>query len=578
MNLCRSISSLGNSAFCSGSGRSGLAVLFADALIMVCFAFFAIAACKGVLAISAGGTELDSDLKSYIQGLVAANNVTEFVADPFLSQIDSTKYTANALCAFANLLCPEDPARGILLAGGYVVFLHFVSFYLLGRSLFARPSLALLLSLLSSGITVWIEWGTFWGGLQSDPVPRSLFAALWPFVLIAAIHGMDRQWPRPLVMLACGLGIYVNPVNSLACGAMFFAAFFFNRVPGDRGKGKKKFSSHLFCLGVSLLLFLFPVFYFLWPAFNSKSLSPEEVAILRQVFDLRLQENFGQFGARLLHLVTPSSEFFLLPVLIPGIFCWFVVARQAGRQKGKIPALTDNWRRLFALTRMYPFFLLGLCFVVFASLAEAALLPSDRFPQGHELVRCLRYLIPLSWIMIAAVIAMASVRLPAVVAWLAPAIALGLILGCASDRQLMGVNYTLARLTGIETGLSRKADELAHQAMAKRKMIEKLALTVPKGELVYATSDGACVRYIAHLPVVPNFRDGFIIFYDRNIDLSRKWLEWRALEKEKLGYLKVWEKSGAIWMLTDRVEDLELLASKAEIVWQEADRILVKAR
>lgn len=582
-----------------GTGRSGLSfTILADCLIMFCFALFAIAACNGVLAISANGTELDSDLTTYIQGIVATNYHQDFLADPLLSKLTYTAYIANALCAFASLLCPQDMARGILLAGGYVVFLHFASFYLLGRWIFGRPALALLLSLLCSGVTVWIEWGTFWGVLQSDPVPRSLFAALWPFALIAAIHGMGRQWPRPLVMLACGLGIYVNPVNSLACGAMFFAAFFFNPVPGGQiienrnpkaidffhplrdgqEEHKVSISSHLIWLGIALFLFLLPVFHFLWPAFNTKSLAPDEVEVLRQVLDLRWHEDYGQLFTRLLNLFRPTSEFSILPTLLPGLLCWFVVNKLRRQQRDTVSAdYPCRWGRLFTLASMYPFFLLGLCFTVCVSLAEAALLPPDRLPQGHELVRGLRYLIPLSWLMIVAMVALISARLP-VVAWIASVFTLGLILFFASDRQLIAANYTLAKLTGCGNALSRTAEEYENQALAKRKMIEKLALTVPKGELVYAESDAAIVRYIAHLPAVPNFKDGSPVYYDRNVELAHKWLEWRALEKEKYGYLKIWEKSGARWMLTDRLNDIELLASKGEIVWQEAGRLLVKAK
>lgn len=89
-------------------------------------------------------------------------------------------------------------------------------------------------------------------------------------------------------------------------------------------------------------------------------------------------------------------------------------------------------------------------------------------------------------------------------------------------------------------------------------------------------------KYIATLDDKSDQDAATFLRIPRNIDLARKWLEWRALEKEKYGYLKVWKKSGAKWMLTDRSEDLELLAdpkkSGGEIVWQEAGRVLLKAR
>lgn len=132
----------------------------------------------------------------------------------------------------ARLLTPgNDYVVGLFRAGALAIFIFYAGWYLLGRWLFGSPGPAFLLALLA-GVTVWVEWGTFWGIAQSDPVPRVFFAALWPFLLLGALAAQERPLLRPPAMLAAGLCMWVHGISALNTGAMFFLAFALHRPQG----------------------------------------------------------------------------------------------------------------------------------------------------------------------------------------------------------------------------------------------------------------------------------------------------------------------------------------------------------
>lgn len=106
----------------------------------------------------------------------------------------------NLLTALAGLLPDGDnAATDMLRVGALGVFLHSLAYYILGRCLFRSPSLAALLSILMSIAVHW-SFGTFWGSMRSDPVPRIFYADLWPFLLLLACAAVKRPSLQPVVM------------------------------------------------------------------------------------------------------------------------------------------------------------------------------------------------------------------------------------------------------------------------------------------------------------------------------------------------------------------------------------------
>ncbi|MDE5833395.1 MAG: translation initiation factor 2, partial [Desulfovibrio sp.] len=207
--------------------------LLCDLVFLVCAALFAWLAMRGILEISADGAALDSDLQTYAQGMTAERYPELFAADPALNARTEANSIPNLERYLADKLAPDDNfAAGLLRAGAFAIFFFYAGWYAFGRRLLKYPSLAAALAL-CCGVTFWVGWGTFWGVLHSDPVPRTFFAAIFPFLLVFLLAALRVAWLRPLCMLATGLCMWVHGVSALNCGAMFFAAFLFIKPPNQ---------------------------------------------------------------------------------------------------------------------------------------------------------------------------------------------------------------------------------------------------------------------------------------------------------------------------------------------------------
>ncbi|MDR3357503.1 MAG: hypothetical protein LBN96_01325 [Desulfovibrio sp.] len=295
----------------------------ADALFFVLAAVCALAALWGILPISAGGAVMDSDLGCYAQNMAGERHREMFRADPLLHDKTPANSLQNLETAMAGLFTPGDNyALGLFRAGALCLFVHYMSYYILGRFLFGAPSIACLLSFLM-GIAVWFNFGTFWGAGFSDPTPRVFFAAIWPLLLAGALYALDRPFWRPPAMLACGACIYVHAISALDFGCMLFMAFLLRRADGMR------YGAHLANLTVSLALFFIPVLFFLWPSLGQeRAFTPEELTIFQELFALRFRADHGNLLERLVSHIRFDSD--TLPLLCGGGAAFAVTANMGG--------------------------------------------------------------------------------------------------------------------------------------------------------------------------------------------------------------------------------------------------------
>ncbi len=551
-----------------------------DILFVALAAFYAYAVAVGVVDMSAGGAVIDSDLDTYAQGMIGAMHPGLFAADPVLHAITPANSIWNVQRWLAECITtPDAPAVALLRAGALGIFVWFTSFYVLGRWLFGRPALAALTSLLM-GITVYMEWGTFWGVLQADPVPRVLYGALWPFLLMGCVAAVKNAWLRPLVMLATGASIWVHGVNALNCGAMFFLAFFFHKPKGCSWLG------HLGLCALCLVLFFGPVLAFLWPSLAPRAFSADELAIFRGVFALRWQHDYGHLAERLWHLLSPTHELSILWLLGLGLAGGLVVILR-GRDDGR----SGDVSRIRQLAGLYPYFVLALLLVVGFSAAEGAWSQATgRLPLGHELVRGLRYLIPFSWLMFVGAVATFATSderssgafsrrlLPALV------VALAVVLFCVvQDRQNVAAHHGISMLTGVSLPLEAQAQEAREDAAAFREALDAVASTVPVGESVFADGEYMAVRHVAKRPLVHTFKDGYAHYYSRDPEGCRVWLGLtrrmdKARKEDPVEIVAIWLDSGAPWLLFRNAALADVVkASGGSIAWQGKGWFLARA-
>lgn len=497
-----------------------------DWLFIIMAAAFTFLSHMGLAEISGSGVVMDSDLQTYAQGLAAAAQPELFTGDPAVGRPSPANSIPNLERFLAKILAPDDNwGMGLLRAGSTAIFVFLTAWYALGRWLYRSPALAALLAVACS-ITVWAGWGTFWGVFHSDPIPRVFFAALLPLLLWLAIAAMTSFVLRPLAMLLAGLMIYAHGVSALNAGAMIFCAFALCPAP------RQSLPGHLGILLLCLFFFFLPVLHFLWPSlFQGRQFSPEELAMFRQLMDLRWHEDYAGFWQRIGHFFTPANAVF--PILLGGI-AGFAVSLRSGTDREK------------SLCRLIPGAVLGLFLVALFCWAETRFAPSlGRLPMGHELVRGMKFLVPLSWLVIVAGIGCITGT------WLRRIIlicAAGASLFLSQDRQLMAAEYAFTRLTGVRMPLSHDGELARAKAANFREVMQQVKDIVPAGQAIYSPEELMPVRFAAMRPLAHSFKDGYLHFYNKDVEGSRRWLRLEEMNARE-GWLRAWQESGAPWLL-----------------------------
>lgn len=531
--------------------------LAADLLFVLLAALYALAAACGVPDMASGGADMDSDLSTYAFSMAGLARPELFANDPILHALTPANSFWNLLQFLATILTPgEAYAVGLFRAGALTIFLGLCSAYLLGRRLFSSPGLAAVLSLLFS-VTIWVGWGTFWGLTHSDPIPRTLYAALWPLLLLAGLAGAKRAALRPAAMFCVGLSVWVHGLNGLAFGGMLFCAYLLLRP------NNLSLTGNVLNLLLCLVCYFVPVLLFLHSSLGQpQDFSAEDISTFMELFRQRW---FRDYAQSLQDIPGYLFHYAFQPPLFLLAACGAYVAWRAGTERVRL------------LLRLYPGLLLGLACVVLFSWAEGRLAAQyGRLPMGHELIRGLRYLIPLSWLLIVALIAPLWPRIPGLLrSLLVAGLACGLFLG-NPDRQNVGAQHALAQWTGLPLPYEKKALDLRAHSRLHREALEAVARIVPEGERVFSNSGDMGVRHIALRPLDHTFKDGSHPFYNKNLEAARAWLRLeRYRNAGELGYADAWQASDAPWLLTDRPQDKERLRGMGRVVWENAGWLLL---
>lgn len=532
--------------------------MLADSLYILIVLTYAFLCWKGILLMSCNGVVLDSDLQTYAQGMAGEHFPELFAADPVLHDRNAANSIPNLQRMLAGvLLVNNDFASALLASGAIAIFIFYTGWYVFGRVVFRYPVYAILLALLT-GVTVWVGWGTFWGITHSDPVPRVFFAAIFPFLLLLALFGLSRPLLRPVTMFACGLCMWVHGVSALNSGAMIFMAYLFLKAPGYTIK------RHLFNLMLCLVAFFFPVLCFLWSSlFQARNFGNAELAVFTEFFNMRWQKDFSNFGgrfARFFQFTNPAFD-----ILICGFLCWLAIAR-------------SSTKFLHGLCRMFPCFLLAIAIVTTFCWAETRFAPDlGRLPMGHELVRGIRFCVPLAWIMITG---FCYVHMPLSLTRIVTLLVFAAILLFTNDRQYIGAQLAIAEYTGLRTPLYAKAAEEMGKAEEEKKLLTLVADAVPEGEAVFCDGEIMAIRYKALRPLHHSFKDGYVFYYNKDFPASEKWLKTEKMIRTNppQSYMEAWLESGVPWFLSGKGDVYKNISAHAEMVGKAGNWILYRRK
>lgn len=481
----------------------------ADFLFAIFSAFFCLAALAGMEQMFPDGVCMDSDLQNYTQILAAWLHPEAFSADPLCPAYASYPGVPNLFISLAQWLSYDGSAAyGIFRAGALAVFLHLVLFYALGRRLFRSAGLSALFSLCLS-ITFYWNFGTFWGATHSQAVPRVLYAGFfYPLWLLLGILAFRRTWLRPLLLLCIGLSVQVHTVSSMTCAAMFLTAFLV--TPQNRSLAKSLGNTAL-CTAAFLLPALPLVFSHLGSMPNS--LTAAELDMVNQCWALMAENDWtapwSTLGQTLLHYSFPAA---FLPL---GLALWCVTLRLKNR-------LSPEGQ---ALLRLLPGFFLGIAGMLAMCFLEMRFVGRADFGRvSLELFRGTRFLIPLTWMSCFLFLACFWEKLPSLARRSVPFLA-AILIGCASqDAQWLAARHFAAEKMHAPFLDSAEAVRLTEQSENFRSALLELMRRSEKDDLVYTDTSELAVRYAAMRPLVPTYKDGWVVYYARDMRLIRPWL------------------------------------------------------
>jgi len=253
-------------------------------------------------------------------------------------------------------------------------FLQLLGFYILGRVLFKNRFWAFLLAFLTAMTVINIGLGEIWGVWQ-DALPRVTFQSLLPFLLTLTLVWKDRPGRWPWLMLFAGLLAYVHPISAPAWGLAVWLSLWLLQPKGWTWKRR---TLVMLGLGVLFLVVLTP-FAINYLSYRGRDQAADYNTVMA-VLQTYSPANLLNVPAALWSFLWNMTRSLLLPVALAGFAATWLL-KKSDRTTVKIVFL---WMAgIFITSVLIPF-------------AEQVI--EQRFhilPLETELVRCIRYFVPL---------------------------------------------------------------------------------------------------------------------------------------------------------------------------------------
>lgn len=493
-----------------------------------------------VLTIGRVGTAFDRfalltpDLGVYASLAAVQDQPNLFIKDPVLSKEENmNSYNmvfVPVLKALQKLFGNYGTACAFLLP--IFLFVHFTGYYLLGVSIFKRPWVGLLVSLLlSTPITTAYD---FWG-FALDALPRFIYQSLLPFVLLLSIRfGKDPKW-WPVILGSLGLLNYVHPLSTPTWAAAVTLGLW---VAASQVPFREKVV-RMFVAGILLLLILAP---FISNYLNSTVTSTSQVADYDQTIAI-LRSHISTMNGG-------GSPFLILQFLksrtsngidVVWILVWVIGISGLiyGLTVQKEAAVSSHFRQVAAW--MLGIFLVGGLIPTIEQILFAYL---RQIPPEFEILRTLRYLVPLITLCalytfrLAATTLQQNGRLTSTAAsrlFTVASVCLLFVWGMSSE-ILHGENRKMIRQNIACLTQGRIVCDLSPQSMGFIDMMDFIREETPIGSSIFSEGQEVAIRYYALRPLVFTYKDGAPLAYTDPQAL----LEWsKTYEKmDRLAFIR----------------------------------------
>ena len=450
-----------------------------------------------------------------------AGNIASYAAaadHPDWFQTDPALGDANNIGIYATIHIPLIRALNHL-TGDYALacawlmppqtFLQLLGFYVLGRVLFKNRFWAFLLAFLTAMPVLNIGLGESWGVLQ-DALPRVTFQSLLPFLLVLVLVWKDRPGRWPWLMVFAGLLVYAHPISAPAWGMAIWLSLW---LLHPKGWTWKRRILVMLGLGILFLLALTP-FALNYLSYRGRDQTADYNTVMA-ILQTYSPANLLNVPAALGSFVWNMTRSLLLPVALVGLVATWLLKKD-DRTLVKVVLL---WIAGIFLTSVLVPFVEGL--------VEQRL---HILPLETELVRCIRYFVPLLllfwlWPLAELVSRLAKPKVRQAV------VVLGIVLFCfwgVTNHPAVGdmldalVCFTKARLV---CAAPRPLDELILTLRTQTQPGE--GVLVFNEDTAYV-SQSLSVRYAALRPLVYTLRDSGILGYSNRSALPG----WLATTKQ----------------------------------------------
>jgi len=321
-----------------------------------------------------------------------------------------------------------------------------------------------------------INLGTWWG-IHRDALPRTSFQAILPYLLAFGMKYRNSLNRWPALMAFAGLAVYFHAPGALVWAPALWLGFW-GFLPRDRSWTVKL--GYLLFLGLLFLVFFTP-FALNYLQTRDAEVDPAILGAAREIFRQRLSPGFLNIGVALAGVLTPAMR----GLLAAGGCAAFLLHRHAPEDRPKL--------RLYGLWTLGVF----LTSVVVPSLDQAAAHFRGTFPIQIDLVRGLRFFVPLSIILLVWGLARLAEARQAYRPWIVALLCLVV---------LAGFGEFLSKSTR-----DQRSGHLLSFSPEKREVLDMLNAVmdhVPQGAAILPVGfDPLPVRYYALRPVVHAWKD-----------------------------------------------------------------------
>jgi hypothetical protein len=438
-----------------------------------------------------------ANIASFAAGIWYPEN---FVTDPVLGDYDNFRiYMVVHILALEPLrLLTGDYGTAFMVLLGPHLFIQGLGFYILGNVVFHARWWAALLSVCSLATVPIESLGEYWGSWPQVQ-PRLSFQAILPFLLVLAIAWRSRPERWSWLMAGAGLLVYVHSVSAPALGFALWLGLWICHPP--TWSLTKRITTML-RLGAVFLAVITPFTLNYVGHFEHGSTTDfvATIGLLKTIYApgyLELPTTIRIVASQM------ASNGLLLGALAGDLVAFLLLPADR-----KVIALANVW-------------LVGFLTVstVVPTAEHAVSMSLQRLPLQLDLVRSVRYAVPLLLLLVLWVGVAASARLPRLsVRGLIGAIGLAVTLYWVARYPPRGADREIRCLTAGRV--------LCGDAIHDRNLIEALEAvrrwTEPQASIL-PTFRADALRYASHRSVVYIDKDRGILGYS-NHEALRTWL------------------------------------------------------